>query len=94
MTNEEKAYEIARFNREFYGEGGASHKYSEEECYNSAMDMAKWKDKQFVQEKEKLIDNVCEWLKNNIDDYMMTSEGEFEQWFDDMYEDLKKEMKK
>lgn len=94
VSNEEKAYEIARFNREFYGEGGASHKYSEEECYDSAMDMAKWKDKQFVQEKEKLIDNVCEWLKNNIDDYMMTSEGEFEQWFDDMYEDLKKEMKK
>ena len=55
--------------------------------------MAEWKDKQFVQEKEKLIDNVCEWLKNNINDYMMTSEGEFEQWFDEMYEDLKKEMK-
>lgn len=92
VSNEEKAYEIAIFNREFYGEGGASHKYSEEECYNSAMDMAKWKDKQFVQEKEKLIDNVCEWLKNNIHDYYMTCE--FEQWFDDMYEDLKKEMKK
>ena len=57
------------------------------------MDMAKWKDKQFVQEKEKLIDNVCEWLKNNIDDYMMTSEGEFEQWFDEMYIDLKEAMK-
>lgn len=40
MTNEEKAYEIARFNREFYDEGG-SHKYSEKECYDSAMDMEK-----------------------------------------------------
>ena len=97
MTNEEKAKEIAHNNRINYYEGdiwGDRIKSSEEECYDSAMEMAEWKDKQFVQEKEKLIDNVCEWLKNNIDDYMMTSEGEFEQWFDDMYEDLKKEMKK
>ena len=65
MTNEEKAYEIARFNREFYGEGGASHKYSEEECYDSAMDMAKWKDEQFAKEKQALIDKGCEWLRNN-----------------------------
>ena len=94
MTNTEKAREIARFNREFYSTGGTSHKYSDEECYDSAMEMAEWKDKQFVQEKEKLIDNVCEWLKNNIDDYMMTGEGEFQEYFDDMYEDLKEEMKK
>ena len=62
MTNKEKAYEIARFNREFYGEGGASHKYSEEECYDSAMDMAKWKDEQFAKEKQALIDKACEWV--------------------------------
>ena len=127
MTNTEKAYEIARFNREFYGEGGASHKYSDEECYDSAMDMAKWKDEQYKkreeglqetinmldvklqeankyglyyfdqyniqkQQNQYLIDNVCEWLKNNIHDYYMTCE--FEQWFDEMYVDLKKEMKK
>ena len=65
MTNEEKAYEIARFNREFYGEGGASHKYSEEECYDSAMDMAKWKDEQFAKEKQALIDKGCKWLKEH-----------------------------
>ena len=65
MTNEEKAYEIARFNREFYGECGASHKYSEEECYDSAMDMAKWKDEQFAKEKQALIDKDCEWLRYN-----------------------------
>ena len=96
MTNEEKSKEIARNNRINYYEGdigwGDRIKSSEEECYDSAMEMAEWKDKQFVQEKEKLIDNVCEWLKNNIHDYYMTCE--FEQWFDDMYEDLKKEMKK
>ena len=63
------------------------------------MEMAEWKDKQFTQEKEKFIDNVCEWLRNNIDDYMMTGEGEFldsfdeMDWLDDMFGDLKKEMK-
>lgn len=62
MTNTEKAYEIARFNREFYSEGGASHKYSDEECYNSAMQMARWKDEQFAKEKQALIDKACEWV--------------------------------
>lgn len=105
MTNEEKAEEIARNNRQNYyagangWAGGKDVTYSsEEECYDSAMEMAEWKDKQFVQEKEKLIDNVCEWIKNNIHDYMMTGDGEFldsfDDSFDEMYEDLKKEMKK
>ena len=76
MTNKEKAEEIAQNNQQFYYEDGECDemKSSEEECYDSAMEMAEWKDKQFVQEKEKLIDNVCEWLKNNIDDYMSTLE--------------------
>lgn len=45
-------------------------------------------------QKQQLIEKVCDWLKNNIDDYMMTGEGEFQEWFDDMYEDLKEAMKK
>ena len=62
------------------------------------MEMAEWKDKQFVQEKEKLIDNICEWIKNNIHDYMMTMDGEiidtFDEmyWLDDMFGDLKESM--
>lgn len=68
MTNTEKAYEIARFNREFYGEGGASHKYSDEECYNSAMEMARWKDEQFAKEKQALIDKACEWVTTYFKD--------------------------
>lgn len=94
MTNKEKAREIARNNEQIYHGDGSCYeiKCIDEDRYDSAMQMAEWKDKQFVQEKEKLIDNVCEWLKNNIHDYYMTCE--FEQWFDDMYEDLKKEMKK
>ena len=63
------------------------------------MKIAEWKDKQFVQEKEKLIDNVCEWLRNNIGGYMMTGDGEiidtFDEmdWLDDMFGDLKETMK-
>ena len=92
MTNEEKAREIARFNRGFYSTGGASHKYSDEECYDSAMDMAEWKDERFVREKEKLIDNVCEWIKNNIHDYYLPPEVEDDGWIDFMFGDLKKEI--
>ena len=64
------------------------------------MKIAEWKDEQFAEEKQALIDNVCKWIKNNIPYYMMTCDGEFIDsfdemyWFDDMYEDLKKEMKK
>ena len=36
------------------------------------------------------IEKACEWLKDNIHDYYMT--GEFEQWFDDMFEDFRKAM--
>lgn len=39
-----------------------------------------------------MIEKVCEWLKENIDDYFTTSGGEFEEWFDDMYEDLRQAM--
>ena len=35
-----------------------------------------------------MIEKVCKWLKENIDDYFTTGEDEFEEWFDDMYEDL------
>ena len=101
MTNEEKSKEIARNNQQFYYENDECYdiKSSDEECYDSAMEMAEWKDKQFVQEKEKLIDNVCKWIKNNIHDYMMTGDGEiidtFDEmdWLDDMFGDLKETMK-
>jgi len=37
------------------------------------------------------IDKVCEWLDKNIGDYYTTCE--FEQWFDEMFIDLRKAMK-
>ena len=63
MTNEEKATEIAeskyvydvnKDNCEFY------------DCYISGIEMAEWKEKEFAQEKQNLIDKACEWLKNNM----------------------------
>lgn len=58
MTNKEKAEEIAQNNRQFYYEGDIGSddemKSSEKECYDSAMEMSKWKDEQFVKEKEGL----------------------------------------
>ena len=50
MTNEEKSKEIAQNNRINYYEGdigcGDRIKSSEEECYDSAMEIAEWKDEQ------------------------------------------------
>lgn len=66
MTNEEKAYEIAQNNQQFYYEdAGYDMKSSDNECYSSAMDMAQWKDEQFAKEKQALIDEACEWLRYN-----------------------------
>ena len=63
MTNEEKAEEIARSNQKFfYEDGGYDIKSSDEECYDSAMEMARWKDAQFAKEKQALIDKACEWV--------------------------------
>ena len=50
MTNEEKAVEIAHANKRCYTEEelgcGFPIEYSDDECYDSAMEMAQWKDKQ------------------------------------------------
>lgn len=36
---------------------------SENECYESAMEMKKWKDEQSEMEKQVLINKACEWLE-------------------------------
>lgn len=78
MTNEEKAREIAINNRQNYFEGdigwGANTQSSECECYDSAIEMAEWKDEQYKEREEglreiqkgQLIDKACEWLKSRI----------------------------
>lgn len=52
-------------------------------------DLADWKD---AHPSKGLWDGkkVLEWLKNNIDDYYTTCE--FEEWFDAMFDDLRKEI--
>ena len=70
MTNEEKVEALVDELGIIYTE------YNRATIKELLMDMAKWKDEQFIQEKEKLIDNICKWIRNNIDGYMMTSDGE------------------
>ena len=74
MTNEEKSKEIAQNNRINYYEGdigwGDRIKSSEEECYDSAMEMAEWKDEQFAKEKQALIDKACEWVTHYFKDFV------------------------
>lgn len=56
-TNEEKAQEISE---NFYMPDTG---FNREDLYESAMEMAKWKEKQ-------MIEKVCEWMKNNANDYL------------------------
>ena len=60
MNNEEKAQEICEKNKRFKVE------CSSLECYLSAMEMAEWKDQQFAEQKQQLIEKACEWLYDNI----------------------------
>lgn len=62
MASEEKAREIARINQEYYETGSCRCVSSEEECYDSAMEMAKWK----VEE----IKNKIEQFFSEHDDYV------------------------
>ena len=57
MTNEEKATELASV--ESYGTRLKQH------TYNTALQAMEWKDKQAAQEKQKWIDEACEWLFKN-----------------------------
>lgn len=74
MTNEEKATEIAIQRKKHYFDADALIINSEVECYASAIDMAKWKDEQHKQEKQKLIDKAAEWLRMTTDFF---NNGEF-----------------
>lgn len=59
------------------------------DIYKGAMKMADWKD----QHPRKGLwdsDRVIAWLKEHIGEYYMTNE--FEEFFDSMYEDLRKAM--
>lgn len=59
MNNTNKAEEIAKECQLVYG---WKDKTGFEECYNSALKMAEYKD----QEKEELIHFICNWLEENF----------------------------
>lgn len=59
MTNREKALVLSSMNR---------YEFSVEEsnaAYNAALAMAEWKDEDFAQKKQALIDKACEWIRYN-----------------------------
>lgn len=68
MTNTEKAREIAKKNFEDYSEediyGRVYEKTSEPECYSSAIEIAEWKDQEFL----KLIDSKLDYARSKIEE--------------------------
>lgn len=87
MTNREKASEIV-----IKIQNSSSLDYDSRRTkymYDSAMEMAEWKDVQLEAEKEALIDKACEWWENeltyptmtqaDIDDFVLGRIKEFKQ---------------
>jgi len=66
-NNEKKAKQIAKKNSQSYGFGLGCD--SSIECYESAMEMATWKDDQFTEllndQRQIMIEKACEWLSKN-----------------------------
>ena len=84
MTREEEIKQAAKIRADQY-----EHPVDWNHCYQHYIQGAEWAD----QHPKKGLwdgDRVIAWLKENIGEYYMT--GEFEEYFDSMYEDLKKEM--
>lgn len=54
MTNEEKAIQVAT----------DSQGHIQSFAHMSALEMALWKDEQFAEQKQALIDKACKWLKS------------------------------
>lgn len=73
MDNKEKAKEIALENKMTYlereNDGGLYDVDSFDECEQSALEMAKWKDKQFKEEKKELL-GLVKMLK--VDEHNQT----------------------
>lgn len=62
MKAEEKANEIAENNLKWYYEEGTSY----DECYQSAMAMAQWKDEQHAKEKQQWIDKAVDFISKRF----------------------------
>lgn len=68
MTNDEKAEIIAERNgRQRFCKNydvGCKAYNSTDDCFSSAIQMAEWKDEQFAEQKQALINKACEWLND------------------------------
>ena len=73
-TNEEKARVLsikasceAYFNEEAQKQylNPSTESIARVNAYGACMEMAQWKDEQFAQEKQQLIDKACKWLAVN-----------------------------
>jgi len=88
MTNEQKAREIAiEFGKDYSDFAGYTEVKSCTECYESAIEMAKWKEQQMI-----------DWIRKNAYIYIVTendSEGNLcEKFLEDAFiDDFKKAMK-
>lgn len=78
MSNEDKAKKIAIINQEYYESGSIRCVSSEKECYDSAMEMAKWKDYQAADAYCKCC-NLCRGnginFCNKLKDFMTIMKG-------------------
>lgn len=100
MTNEKKAKELAEDNEKSYiMYDGETETTSYNECYQAAIEMAEWKDKQFQEEKKQLVESIIEWIKENNGVYWrawMDDSGDFYRGdlMDNFYDDLRLFVKK
>lgn len=85
ITNKdkEKAEENFRLYNPTYTPNISDDSYNE--CYKSALQMAKWKEQQ-------IIDKACEWWKNELT-YPTMTQAEID-WYKTKIEEFKKAMKK
>ena len=77
-------------------EENIANSYDEEvddTCFSAFLDGIKWADANPQFSKEKFIDKVCEWLRNNIDFYVETNYGEdFRVNMEQLLKDIRKAM--
>lgn len=97
IINEEKAREIMN---KFYGNLMPHYTHNEvfNRCfrarYADILEAMRWKDEQHAQERQQLIDEACEWIKDNVNSYLDWYDwGRCRVSKDELIDDLRKSMK-
>ena len=55
MENTKKAIEISESKGRWYSNGEGSGCWSDDECYDSALEAMNWKDEQYAEEKREML---------------------------------------